>query len=43
MKKINRKNVLIIGRCAKEFALAKKFSELDCIEKIFVAPGNDAM
>lgn len=43
MKKINRKNVLIIGRCAKEFALAKKLSELDCVEKVFVAPGNDAM
>ena len=31
MKKINRKNVLIIGSCAKEYALAKKLSELDWI------------
>ena len=43
MKKINRKNVLIIGSCAKEYALAKKLSELDCVENIFVASGNDAM
>ncbi len=43
MKKINRKNVLIIGNCAKEFAFAKKLSELDCVDKIFVARGNDAM
>ncbi|MGN0019075.1 MAG: phosphoribosylamine--glycine ligase [Candidatus Gastranaerophilaceae bacterium] len=43
MKKLNHKNVLIIGNCAKEYAFAKKLSELDYIEKIFVAPGNDAM
>ncbi len=43
MEKINRKNVLIIGNCAKEFAFAKKLSELECVEKIFVARGNDAM
>ena len=43
MKKINRKNVLIIGNCAKEYAFAKKLSELDCIEQVFVASGNDAM
>ena len=43
MKKLNHKNVLIIGNCAKEQAFAKKLSELDYIEKIFVAPGNDAM
>lgn len=43
MKKINRKNVLIIGNCAKEFAFAKKLSTLDCVENIYVARGNDAM
>ena len=43
MRKINRKNVLIIGNCAKEFSLAKKLSELECVENIYVARGNDAM
>ena len=43
MNEKNRKNVLIIGNCAKEFALAKKLSELDCVGEIFVARGNDAM
>lgn len=43
MKKINRKNVLIIGNCAKEFAFAKKLSEFDIIENVYVARGNDAM
>ena len=43
MEKINRKNVLIIGNCTKEFAFAKKLSELDCVDNIFVARGNDAM
>ncbi len=43
MEKINRKNVLIIGNCAKEFAFAQKLSEQDCVGEIFVARGNDAM
>lgn len=43
MRKINRKNVLIIGNCAKEYAFAKKLSETDYIEKVFVASGNDGM
>ncbi|MBQ3311261.1 hypothetical protein IJG72_04215 [bacterium] len=43
MRKINRKNVLIIGKSAKEYAFAKKLSELDYIENIFVASGNDGM
>jgi len=37
------KNVLIIGSSAKEYALAKKFSEIDYVKKVYVAPGNDAM
>lgn len=43
MEKINRKNVLIIGNCAKEYAIAQKLSELECVDKIYVAKGNDAM
>lgn len=37
------KQILIIGNSAKEYALAKKLSKLENIDKIFVAPGNDAM
>jgi len=35
-----KKNVLIIGNSAKEYALAKKLSEK---HEVFVAPGNDAI
>lgn len=37
------KKVLIIGSSASEYSLAKKMSELDEVEQVFVAPGNDAM
>src|SRR5574344_1907932 len=39
----NKKKIFIIGKSAKEYALAKKFSLLEEVEEIFVAPGNDAM
>jgi phosphoribosylamine--glycine ligase len=35
---MEKKNVLIIGSSAKDFALAKKFTEYGC--EVFVAPGN---
>lgn len=37
------KKVFIIGSSAVEYSLAKKFSELDEVSEVFVAPGNDAM
>ena len=37
------KKVFIIGSSATEYTLAKKISELEEIETVFVAPGNDAM
>lgn len=37
------KNIFIIGASAKEYALAKKLIQSDDVEKIYVAPGNDAM
>lgn len=37
------KKILIVGSSAKEHALAKVFAGYDFVEKIFVAPGNDAM
>ena len=40
---IGKKRVLIVGNSAKEHALAKVFSKYDFIEKIYVAPGNDAI
>lgn len=43
MEQKNGKNVLIIGNSAGEFSLAKKFSALEGIGKVFVASGNDAM
>lgn len=41
-EKLN-KNILIIGNSAVEYSLAQKLSMLDEVEKVFVAPGNDAM
>ena len=43
MEEKNRRNVLIIGRCAKEYALAQKLKSLECVREVYVAPGNDAM
>lgn len=37
------KKVLIIGHSAREYTLAEKFSKLDEVAEVFVAPGNDAM
>lgn len=37
------KQILIIGNSAKEYAFAQKLSKDSRIEKIYVAPGNDAM
>ena len=43
MKNDNRKkNILIIGNSAKEHALVIKFLEDENIEKIYIAPGNQA-
>ncbi|MFI3299807.1 MAG: hypothetical protein R3Y28_00150 [Candidatus Gastranaerophilales bacterium] len=39
----NNKKVLIIGSSAKEYALAKKFSEYEHVSEVFVASGNVAM
>ena len=39
----NGKKILIVGHSAKEHALALKFAEYDNIEKIYVAPGNNAI
>lgn len=36
----NKKNILIVGCSAKEYSLAKKLSEYENVEKVFVAPGN---
>ena len=41
-KKIGKK-VLIVGSSASEYSLAKKMSELENVEQVFIAPGNDAM
>ena len=38
-----KKKILIVGSSAKEHALAKVFAGYDFIEKIYAAPGNDAM
>lgn len=43
MTKNNGKNIFIIGNSATEYSLAQKFSTLEEVGKIFVAPGNDAM
>ena len=37
------KNILIIGKSAKEYALAQKLSRTNNIGNIYVASGNDAM
>lgn len=37
------KKVLIVGKSATEYTLAKKLSELDEVSEVFVAPGNEAM
>ena len=37
------KNILIIGKSAKEYALAQKLSKTNNIGNIYVASGNDAM
>lgn len=36
----NKKNVLIIGSSAKEYALAKYIANLEYVDKVYVAPGN---
>lgn len=38
-----KKKILIIGSSAKEDALAKVFAGYDFVEKVYVAPGNDAI
>ena len=38
-----KKKVLIVGNSAKEHALAKVFLGYDFVEKVYVAPGNDAI
>src|SRR5574344_1984075 len=43
MNKKSQKNILILGSCAKEYALAKRFSADDNVKNVFVAPGNAAM
>lgn len=43
MNKSAEKKVLIVGASAAEYTLAKKFSELEDVAEVFVAPGNDAM
>lgn len=43
MDKKAQKNILIVGSSATEYSLARKFSLVDGVEKVFVAPGNDAM
>lgn len=40
MNKQEKKNILIIGSSAKEYALAQKFSSYDIVDKVYVAPGN---
>lgn len=37
------KNIFIVGNSATEYSLAQKFSGLEGVEKVFVAPGNEAM
>ena len=39
---MNKKKVLIVGSCAKEYALAKYLSKNSEIEKVYIAPGNIA-
>ena len=39
---MNKKKVLIVGSCAKEYALAKFLSKNSQIEKVYIAPGNVA-
>lgn len=39
---MNKKKVLIVGSCAKEYALAKYLSKNNEIEKVYIAPGNVA-
>lgn len=36
-------NILIVGSGAKEYTLAKLFSNYDNVNIVFVAPGNDAI
>lgn len=43
MKEIEKKKILIVGNSAKEYALAKKFLDCPEVEKVFAAPGNQAM
>lgn len=43
MERKTGKKVFIIGSSASEYTLAKKMSELDEVEQVFTAPGNDAM
>lgn len=43
MEEKTGKKILIIGNSAAEYALAKKFSELEEVAEIFVASGNGAM
>ena len=37
-----KKKVLIVGSSAKEYALAKYFSENELVEQVYIAPGNVA-
>lgn len=37
------KKILIVGSSAKEYSLAQKLSTHEKVEKVFVAPGNNAM
>ena len=39
---MNKKKVLIVGSCAKEYALTKFLSKNSQIEKVYIAPGNVA-
>ncbi len=37
-----KKKILIVGNSAKEHALARVFAGYDFVEKVYMAPGNDA-
>ena len=36
-------NVLVIGKGGREHAIARKFSESERVETVYVAPGNPGM
>lgn len=40
MSKVAKKNILLVGSSAAEYALAAKFSSYDMVDKVFAAPGN---